>query len=303
MILNIKYISASYCAGCCSIFVRLFSSFVLLRRKQKLIIDPTSVLDPSKGSFCKTTFSRKMKDFIKLALIAMLVYREILPSCMTIANETYKSISSISFFNQYKAEKTQIQQCKKIMDSALDEIDFLQDFEGKRNATFKIDLHYGYEENEQVSWYVKVLNNKRIRFSFLGWNWSTNEAIDFEARSPMLLKVDAKFKIKAYEGLENKALQMFVKSFDQVFDPIFNVVICLVILYMMIYEVNVSNRGWLTLPMFQLWLILALQGWIQMMLRRNVPNRKPLTDFEVVFGWFNYKWACFYFMMICHGKS
>ena len=137
MILNIKYISASYCAGCCSIFVRLFSSFVLLRRKQKLIIDPTSVLDPSKGSFCKTTFSRKMKDFIKLALIAMLVYREILPSCMTIANETYKSISSISFFNQYKAEKTQIQQCKKIMDSALDEINFLQDFEGKRNVTLK----------------------------------------------------------------------------------------------------------------------------------------------------------------------
>ena len=242
-----------------------------------------------------------MKDFIKLALFAMLAYNEILPSFITIGTETGKSISSLSSYFEYKAEKTRIQQCQKIMNSALDEIDFLQDFEGKQNATFKIDLYYGYDENQQVSWYVKVLNDKRIRFSFLGWNWSTS--IDFEAKSPMLLKVDAKFKIKAYEGLENKALQMFVKSFDQVFDPIFNVVIFSVILYMIIYEVNVSNHGWLTLPMFQLWLILAMQGWIRMMLRRNVPNRKPLTDFEVVFGWFNYKWACFYFMMICHGQS
>ena len=72
-----------------------------------------------------------MKDFIKLALFAMLAYREILPSSMTIANETYKSMSSLSSFFEYKAQKTQIRQCQKIMDSALDEIDFLQDLYSK----------------------------------------------------------------------------------------------------------------------------------------------------------------------------
>ena len=254
-----------------------------------------------------------MKDFIKLFLIAMLVCREILPSLITIGMETQKSISSLSSYYEYKAEKTRIHQCQKIMNSALDEIDFSQDFEAKQimerlngtwqigNTTFKVDLYYGYDDDEQVSWYVKVLKDKKIRFSFLGWNWSTNETIDFEARSPMLLKIDAKLKIKTYEDLENKAIQMFSNSLDQ--DPTFNVAICSVILYMMIYEVDVFNGIMFTLPIIQLWLILALQGWFRMEMKKNVPNRQSLTDFEVVFGWFNYKWACSYFMMICHGKS
>ena len=256
-----------------------------------------------------------MKDFIKLFLIAMLVCREILPSLITIGMGTQKSISSLYSYYEYKAEKTRIQQCQKIMNSALDEIDFLQDFEAKQimerlngtwqigNTTFKVDLYYGYDDDEQVSWYVKVLKDEKIRFSFLGWNWSTNETIDFEARSPMLLKMDAKFKIKTYEDLEKKAIQIFANSSDQLFDSIYNVVICSVILYMMIHEVKVFNGMWVTLPMFQLWLILALQGWFRMEMKKNVPNRQSLTDFEVVFGWFNYKWACSYFMMICHGKS
>ena len=149
-----------------------------------------------------------------------------------------------------------------------------------------------------MSWFVKVLKDKKIRFVFLGLNWSTNQT--FEAESPMLLKIVAKDKIKAYEELEKKAIQMHDKSFNQVFDHVINVMVCSVILYMMTYEVE---RVWMSLPMFQLWLILALQGWFRMEIKKNVPNRKSLTDFEVVFGWFNYKWACSYFMMICHGKS
>ena len=62
-------------------------------------------------------------------------------SFITIGTETDKSISSLYSYYQYKAEKTQIQQCQKIMDSALDEIDFLQDFEAKLSGTWQ-DLYY-----------------------------------------------------------------------------------------------------------------------------------------------------------------
>ena len=82
-----------------------------------------------------------MKDFIKLFLIAMLVCREILPSLITIGMDTQKSISSLYSYYEYKAEKTRIQQCQKIMNSALDEIDFLQDFEAKLSGTWQ-DLYY-----------------------------------------------------------------------------------------------------------------------------------------------------------------
>ena len=89
------------------------------------------------------------------------------------------------------------------MDSALDEIDFLQDFEAKLSGTWQ-DLYYENDQDEQVSWFVKVLKDKKIRFVFLGLNWSTNQT--FEAESPMLLKIVAKDKIKAYEDLEKKAI-------------------------------------------------------------------------------------------------
>ena len=88
------------------------------------------------------------------------------------------------------------------MDSALDEIDFLQDFEAKLSGTWQ-DLYYENDQDEQVSWFVKVLKDKKIRFVFLGLNWSTNQT--FEAESPMLLKIVAKDKIKAYEDLEKKS--------------------------------------------------------------------------------------------------
>ena len=85
-------------------------------------------------------------------------------------------------------------------------------------------------------------------------NWLTNKTIDFEADSPILLKIDAKEKIKAIEDLEKNAMHMLDKSYDLVFDSIFNVIICSIILLMMLYEVE---GFWLGLPMFQLSLILV----------------------------------------------
>ena len=252
-----------------------------------------------------------MKDFIKLFLIAMLVCREILPSLITIGMGTQKSISSLYSYYEYKAEKTRIHQCQKIMNSALDEIDFLQDFEAKQimeikligfwqiENTTRIDLYYEHDEDEQLSRYVKVLKGKKIRFSFYVLNWLTNKTIDFEADSPILLKIDAKEKIKATEDLEKNAMQMLDKSYDLVFDSIINVIICSIILLMMLYEVE---GFWLGLPMFQLSLILVLQGWIRMTFLRKISN-----DFDGAYGWFwynwsfwfEYKWAYFLFLMLC----
>ena len=233
-------------------------------------------------------FYNMMKDIIRLILIFMLLGREFHPSFINIGMETYKSISSLYSYYVYKAEKIQIQQCEKIMNSALDVIDFLQDFEAKQimeikligfwqiENTTRIDLYY--EHDEQLSWYVKVLKDKKIQFSFYGLNWSTNKTIDFEAESPMLLKIDAKEKIKAFEDLGKKAIQMLDKSYDLVFDSIFNVIICSIILLMMLYEVE---GFWLGLPMFQLSLILVLQGWIRMTFFRKISN-----DFDGAYGWF-----------------
>ena len=178
----------------------------------------------------------------------------------------------------------------------MDEIDFLQDFEAKLSGTWQ-DLYYENDEDEEVSWFVKVLKDKKIRFVFLGLNWSTNQT--FEAESPMLLKIVAKDKIKAYEELEKKAIQMHDKSFDQVFDPVINVMVCSVILYMMTYEVD---GVWMGLPMFQLWLILALQGWIRISF-----SRETIHDLEEAYGrfwwnwlfWIEWKWGCFTFLMFC----
>ena len=254
-------------------------------------------------------FYNMMKDIIRLILIFMLLGREFHPSFINIGVETYKSISSLYSYYEYKAEKIQIQQCEKIMNSALDEIDFLQDFEAKQmlgikligiwqiENTTRIDLYY--EHDEQLSWYVKVLKDKKIQFSFYGLNWSTSKTIDFEAESPMLLKIDAKEKIKAFEDLGKKAIQMLDKSYDLVFDSIFNVIICSIILLMMLYEVE---GFWLGLPMFQLSLILVLQGWIRMTFLRKISN-----DFDGAYGWFwynwyfwfEYKWAYFSFLMLC----
>ena len=252
-------------------------------------------------SVCPTSFSRKMINFIKLVLIAMLLCCEFPQSFITIGMETYKSISSLYSYYQYKAEKTQIQQCQKVMDSALDEIDFLRDFEVRKiENTTRIDVYHEHDEDEQVPWFVKVLKDKKIRFSFLGLNWSTNET--FEAESPMLLKIVAKDKIKAYEELEKKAIQMHDKSFNQVFDHVINVMVCLVILYMMTYEVE---RVWMSLPMFQLWLILELQGWIRISFLRE--TRETIHDLEEAYGrfwlnwlfWIEWKWGCFTFLMFC----
>ena len=260
-----------------------------------------------------------MKDFIKLVLIGALLGFEVLPSLVTIGLEAQKMTSSLYSYYENQAERTLVEQCQKIMDTALDEIDFLQDFKEKQivirfsgtefNRTTKlsntsgIELHYGHDDIEKVSWHVQVLKDQKIRFSFLGWNWPTDQIIHFEDRSPSTLKHLPKLRIKTLKDLEIQAFKKFDKAFGRLFDPFFNLWICAIIFYMLKTEVKaVHEQLWFTLPMFQLWLIIALQGWCRMVLRRNIPNRRRLTDFEVAFGWFNYKWACFYYMIFCHRK-
>ena len=85
----------------------------------------------------------------------------------------------------------------------MDEIDFLRDFEVRKiENTTRIDVYHEHDEDEQVPWFVKVLKDKKIRFVFLGLNWSTNQT--FEAESPMLLKMLPKTRSKLMKTSKRK---------------------------------------------------------------------------------------------------